>query len=70
MAIMGLDEHSGDTGVELIDATDPQDLIPNKVISTRPFADAFPEDRSTICSGRLDAKSRRLPGDMMEDSAS
>ena len=74
---MELDEPSGDNGVELIDATDPQDVIPNKCVSTPllpaaedfvevsgAFAEAFPEDRSTACFGRLDAKSR-LPCDMM-----
>ena len=82
MAEMELDEPSGDNGVELIDATDPQDLIPNKGVSTpllltivedsvevkQAFDEAFPDDRSTTFSGRLDAKSRRLPGDIMGDS--
>ena len=42
---MELDEPSGDNGVELIDATDPQDVIPNKCVSTPllPAAEDFVE---------------------------
>ena len=82
VAEMELDESFGDNGVEFIDATDPQDLIPNKGVSTpllltivedsvevkRAFDEAFPDDRSTTFSDRLDAKSRRLPGDIMGDA--